>query len=125
MVVKLPVIKHIINAHTVTTKVLYAVAKFEFTSLIPIFAKIVVIDVKKAASKANISQVILSPTNYNIYCTTIYKKLDKKNQVLNLYFSNKLTYIVKTTTKKPQNSSAASVFACHSGLKYAAVSGSS
>ena len=46
--------------HIITIIVLYAVAKFDLTSLIPIFAKIVVSDVATALISANNNQFILS-----------------------------------------------------------------
>lgn len=59
MVSKLPVIKHIIKAQIHTMKVRYAVAKFEFTSLIPIFARIVVNEVNTAPINVTINQTVL------------------------------------------------------------------
>lgn len=55
-----PVMKHKITEHKITIIVLKNVAKLELTSLMPIFAKIVVIEVKNAANKANNNQIILS-----------------------------------------------------------------
>ena len=52
--------KHKITEHKITIIVLKNVAKLELTSLIPIFAKIVVIELKNAANKANNNQIILS-----------------------------------------------------------------
>ncbi len=48
----------IINAKIITIPVRYNVAKFELTFLIPILARIVVMDVKNAASKAKIIHII-------------------------------------------------------------------
>ena len=53
-----PVARHITSAHTMTMSVLYAVAKLEFTSLMPIFARIVVIDVQTAPPRAKRTHTI-------------------------------------------------------------------
>ncbi len=53
----LPVINVITNANMITKNVLYKVAKLELTSLISIFASIVVSDVKSAAKSANVSHI--------------------------------------------------------------------